>query len=198
LTILKVGTNGSTDSQVQYDPFSMNPLTQAIPTTAYNPYEDSNNVRNNGAGYYQAQPSFSAPAQPVGQPVPNNFPANTPRHNITSMLQWVHIEKIFWLIRSWFTTFSSAITFGRICKRSLPPLSRFYQVSLSLQKDRRGTDLSDSQLPILDHYHTLVPLDTNHNKNAAVFGYPSWVYKAISSKNGNVYVLRRLEGNAPS
>ena len=60
------------------------------------------------------------------------------------------------------------------------------------------TDLSDSQLPVLDHYHTLVPLDTNDNENAAVFGYPSWVYKAISSKNGNVYVLRRLEGNAPS
>ena len=52
----------------------------------------------------------------------------------------------------------------------------------------------DSQLPTLEHYHTLVPLDTNHNKNAAVFGFPSWVYKAISHKSGNVYALRRLEG----
>jgi PAB-dependent poly(A)-specific ribonuclease subunit 3 len=54
--------------------------------------------------------------------------------------------------------------------------------------------VSDSQLPVLDQYHTLVPLDTNHNKSAAVFGFPSWVYKATSSKNGNTYVLRRLEG----
>jgi hypothetical protein len=120
----------------------MNNLAQAIPTTAYNPYlEDSSNVGNNGAGYYQAQPSFSAPAQPVNHPIPNNFPANTPRRNITSTLQWVLIEKIFWLIRSWFTTFSSAITFGRIFKRSPQPLFRFYQVSVSLQKYRQMTDL---------------------------------------------------------
>ena len=27
-----------------------------------------------------------------------------------------------------------------------------------------------------------------------MFGYPSWVYKAMSSKNGKYYTLRRLEG----
>lgn len=52
----------------------------------------------------------------------------------------------------------------------------------------------DSQLPTLDNYHSLVALDTTHHKNATVFGYPSWVYKATSSKNGNLYCLRRLEG----
>ena len=54
---------------------------------------------------------------------------------------------------------------------------------------------TDSQLPAqLDHFHSLVPLDTTHQKNAAIFGYPSWVYKAQSSKDGNFYALRRLEG----
>ncbi|EFE38916.1 hypothetical protein TRV_06435 [Trichophyton verrucosum HKI 0517] len=52
----------------------------------------------------------------------------------------------------------------------------------------------DSQLPTqIDHFHSLVPLDVTHQKNATIFGYPSWVYKAQSSKDGNYYVLRRLE-----
>ncbi|MCJ1437505.1 PAB-dependent poly(A)-specific ribonuclease subunit 3 [Xylographa pallens] len=48
--------------------------------------------------------------------------------------------------------------------------------------------------PQIDHFHSLVPLDTNSQKNAAIFGYPSWIYKAVSSKDGNTYALRRLEG----
>jgi PAB-dependent poly(A)-specific ribonuclease subunit 3 len=54
--------------------------------------------------------------------------------------------------------------------------------------------LVDSQLPTLDGYHTLVALDTSHHKSATVFGFPGWVYKATSSKNGKMYCLRRLEG----
>lgn len=38
-----------------------------------------------------------------------------------------------------------------------------------------------------------MPLDTSNQKNASAFGYSSWVYKATSSKDGNVYVLRRIE-----
>lgn len=53
----------------------------------------------------------------------------------------------------------------------------------------------DSSLPAhVDHFHSLVPLDLTHQKNATTFGYPSWVYKAQSNKDGNFYVLRRLEG----
>ncbi|MCJ1285856.1 PAB-dependent poly(A)-specific ribonuclease subunit 3 [Xylographa opegraphella] len=48
--------------------------------------------------------------------------------------------------------------------------------------------------PQIDHFHSLVPLDTNSQKNATIFGYPSWIYKAVSSKDGNTYALRRLEG----
>ena len=39
-----------------------------------------------------------------------------------------------------------------------------------------------------------MPLDINNQRNAAVFGYPSWVYKAVSQRDGLRYVLRRLEG----
>jgi len=37
-------------------------------------------------------------------------------------------------------------------------------------------------------------LDVSNQRNASIFGYPSWIYKAVSSKDGNTYALRRLEG----
>lgn len=37
-------------------------------------------------------------------------------------------------------------------------------------------------------------LDTNTQKTASAYGYPSWIYKAISGKDGYTYALRRLEG----
>ncbi|KAJ5126910.1 PAB-dependent poly(A)-specific ribonuclease subunit 3 [Penicillium atrosanguineum] len=66
-----------------------------------------------------------------------------------------------------------------------------------LQKKAAATlqTLPNTTLPAqVDYFHSLVPLDLSHQKNAATFGYPSWVYKAQSSKDGNFYVLRRLEG----
>ncbi|KAL2863761.1 PAN-complex poly(A)-binding subunit PAN3 [Aspergillus lucknowensis] len=66
-----------------------------------------------------------------------------------------------------------------------------------LQKKAAATlqTLPNTQLPAqVDYFHSLVPLDLNHQKNAAIFGYPSWVYKAQSSKDGSFYALRRLEG----
>ena len=55
--------------------------------------------------------------------------------------------------------------------------------------------LPNSTLPSnIEHFHSLVPLDTNSQKSATVFGYPTWVYKATSSKDGLTYVIRRLEG----
>jgi PAB-dependent poly(A)-specific ribonuclease subunit 3 len=64
--------------------------------------------------------------------------------------------------------------------------------------DARLLIVLDSQLPTLDNFHTLVALDTSHHKSAAVFGFPGWVYKATSSKNGKMYCLRRLEGKNAS
>lgn len=56
---------------------------------------------------------------------------------------------------------------------------------------------ANSTLPhTIEHFHSLVALDTNTNngKGNGTFGYPSWIYKAVSSKDGHVYVLRRVEG----
>lgn len=67
--------------------------------------------------------------------------------------------------------------------------------SVNLARRKMLNILSDSTLPPqIDHFHSLVPLDTTNQKNAATFGYPSWVYKAMSSKDGKLYALRRLEG----
>lgn len=55
--------------------------------------------------------------------------------------------------------------------------------------------LPNSSLPTqVDHFHSLVPLDTTNMKSAATFGYPTWIYKAVSAKDGKWYALRRLEG----
>jgi PAB-dependent poly(A)-specific ribonuclease subunit 3 len=70
--ILQIASNGTTaDAQVPFDPFSMNSVTQAMPTAQYNPYlEDTSNIGSNGAAYYQAQTTYTAPAQPVGSQCP--------------------------------------------------------------------------------------------------------------------------------
>ncbi|KAF2219065.1 poly(A) ribonuclease subunit [Elsinoe ampelina] len=53
---------------------------------------------------------------------------------------------------------------------------------------------SNSTLPQqIEHFHSLVALDTTAQKVASVYGYPSWLYKAVSSKDGYTYCLRRLE-----
>ncbi|QDS77819.1 hypothetical protein FKW77_005997 [Venturia effusa] len=55
--------------------------------------------------------------------------------------------------------------------------------------------LPNSTLPAsIEHFHSLVPLDTNNQKNNTTFGYVTWLYKATSSKDGKLYTLRRLEG----
>lgn len=53
--------------------------------------------------------------------------------------------------------------------------------------------LPNSMLPSIEQYHSLVCLDTSQQKNQSLFGYASWVYKAVSGKDGKMYTLRRLE-----
>ena len=48
--------------------------------------------------------------------------------------------------------------------------------------------------PSIEHFHSLVALDTNNQKGSATFGYPSWIYKATSGRDGHTYALRRIEG----
>jgi hypothetical protein len=55
--------------------------------------------------------------------------------------------------------------------------------------------LADSTLPpSIAHFQSLVPLVHNNQKNANLFGYSSWIYKAVSSQDGKSYCLRRLQG----
>ncbi|KAI4100526.1 MAG: hypothetical protein LQ345_007449 [Seirophora villosa] len=48
--------------------------------------------------------------------------------------------------------------------------------------------------PNIAHYHSLVPLVHNIQKDAAIFGYPNQAYKATSALDGKLYCLRRLSG----
>ena len=53
--------------------------------------------------------------------------------------------------------------------------------------------MPNGTLPHIEQYHSLFCLDTSPQRNNAPFGYASWIYKAISSKDGKTYALRRLE-----
>jgi PAB-dependent poly(A)-specific ribonuclease subunit 3 len=53
--------------------------------------------------------------------------------------------------------------------------------------------LPNTTLPPIEQFHSLFCLDTTPQKNNAPFGYASWIYKAISGKDGKTYALRRLE-----
>jgi PAB-dependent poly(A)-specific ribonuclease subunit 3 len=53
--------------------------------------------------------------------------------------------------------------------------------------------VSNSTLPVVEQYHSLFCLDMSSQKNTAPFGYTSLIYKAVSSKDGKTYALRRLE-----
>lgn len=46
----------------------------------------------------------------------------------------------------------------------------------------------------IEYFHSLVALDTVNQKSPSFFGYPSWVYKATSGRDGHNYALRRIEG----
>eukprot|EP01133_Synstelium_polycarpum_P011980 gene11980-13983_t len=50
--------------------------------------------------------------------------------------------------------------------------------------------------PLLNKYHSLYPLDneTAREKVGMMFGYPTSIYKAISTMDGYPYAIRRVEG----
>ena len=49
--------------------------------------------------------------------------------------------------------------------------------------------------PAVEHYHTLTPLTAvNQQQNQTWHGYSSTTYKAVSTKDGRTYCLRRIHG----
>ncbi|KAM5347128.1 hypothetical protein ACJ41O_010133 [Fusarium nematophilum] len=117
-----------------------------------------------GAGYFPPQSAFATPLQPLQHHL--YFPVGPQRDDL---MPYHRVPHDFFL----------------------PEKER---QEIARKMEAAGQVLPNSQLPQLDNYHSLVPLDTTHRKNANIFGYPSWVYKATATKTGALYCLRRLEG----
>lgn len=60
-------------------------------------------------------------------------------------------------------------------------------------KSRAGNQSALTLSVTVESYHSLSPLDTNSHKVAGSFGRITWLYKAVASKNGKQYCLRRVE-----
>ncbi|KAH7176685.1 hypothetical protein EDB81DRAFT_48462 [Dactylonectria macrodidyma] len=159
-------TNGSAqDGTVSFDPFSMSSVSQGLPTPQFNPYaDDHGGLGPHGSNYFQAQGAFPTSLQPLQHHL--YAPVGPYREDLMPYHRMTH---------DFF----------------LPEKAR---EEYQKKADAALQVMPNSQLPQLDNYHSLVALDTTHRKNANVFGYPSWVYKATSTKTGNIYCLRRLEG----
>ncbi|KAF4448903.1 hypothetical protein F53441_7727 [Fusarium austroafricanum] len=158
--------NGSTqDAGISYDPFTVPAVNQGLPTPQFNPYaEDPGALSAHGPSYFPAQTAFANIVQPLQHHL--YFPEGPRREDL---MPYHRVPHDFFL----------------------PEKERIEIVN---KLEATGQVLPNSQLPQLDHYHNLVPLDTTHRKNANTFGYPSWVYKATANKSGHTYCLRRLEG----
>lgn len=120
--------------------------------------------------------------------------------NTTSMRHWGPTGRIFCLYKEQRMTSSYPTISEKSCSENRLQHFKFFQVCIRSPQARpvhHTHKVQDSTLPSqVDYFHSLVPLDVSNHRNAAIFGYPSWVYKAISSKDGNTYALRRLEGRA--
>ncbi|KAL2257310.1 hypothetical protein VTK26DRAFT_344 [Humicola hyalothermophila] len=161
--------NGVTPENGLYnDPFTtLNSLGPTLPTAGqFNMYaSDHNALAGSGAPFYAQHGAF-----PTGPLQPPNYHLYQPFDSYRQELQpWQ---------RATYDFFMPA------------------RIREDLQKKMFATlqVMPNSGLPQLEHWHSLFPLDTSNRKNAASFGYPSWVYKAQNSRNGRHYCLRRLEG----
>lgn len=137
---------------------------QSLPAGPYNPYADDHNAMAGNSSFFQAQGAFAAPLQPLQHHL--YAPVGPHREDLMPYHRMTHDFFLPEKLRE--------------------ELQKKAEASLQV--------IPSSQLPQLDNYHSLVALDTTHRKNANIFGYPSWVYKATSSKTGHLYCLRRLEG----
>ncbi|ODA78926.1 hypothetical protein RJ55_04516 [Drechmeria coniospora] len=163
----QAGVNGSTQDggAVSFDPFAMAAVGQSLPAAQYNPYADDHAMAAAGAAsFFPHQAPFTTPLQPLQ----HHLYAPVGPHR-DDLMPYHRVTHDFFL-----------------AEKLREELQKKSEASLQM--------MPNSQLPQLDNYHSLVALDTTHRKNADIYGYPSWVYKAFSSKNGNLYCLRRLEG----
>ncbi|KAI1080502.1 hypothetical protein F5B20DRAFT_580168 [Whalleya microplaca] len=162
-------TNGSSDNgSLGYDPFTMSSVTQALPSAQYNPYaEEHNALTGAGSPFYGAQSTYTAPSQPLQYHL--YYPISTGRENLQPYQRQVHDLFLPDSLRE--------------------DLQKKSEAARQVLASQPGV-----QLPSLQQYHTLVPLDTKIRGTTSFFGLPSWVFKATSRKHGNIFCLRRIEG----
>ncbi|KAF4119877.1 PAB-dependent poly(A)-specific ribonuclease subunit 3 [Geosmithia morbida] len=155
------------DGTVYSDAFVMANVGSALPTPQYNPYAEDHSGMAGAAhstSFFQPQSAFTGPLQPLQHHL---YAPSTGRRDDLHPYQ-----------------------------RTTSDFFMPEELRQELVKKLEATNqtMPNSQLPQLDNFHSLVPLDTTHRKNPSVFGYTSWIYKAFSVKNGRAYSLRRLEG----
>ncbi|KAI0105739.1 hypothetical protein GGR51DRAFT_518997 [Nemania sp. FL0031] len=159
--------NGTSDTSLGFDPF-MSTVSQGLQSTPYNPYaEDHNPLTGTGASYYGTQNTYSAPSQPLQYHL--YYPLASVRESIQPYQ------------RAAFELFLPESLREDLQKKS--------EAARQVLASQPGV-----QSPSLQQYHSLVPLDIKLKNTPGIFGLPTWVWKATSRKNGNVYCLRRVEG----
>ncbi|KXJ89408.1 PAB-dependent poly(A)-specific ribonuclease subunit PAN3, partial [Microdochium bolleyi] len=161
------GTNGTGgDGAINYDPFTMSNVAQALPTaTPFNPYAEDPNALSGAGQYYGAQGGYTTPLQPLNHHLYN--PVNPSREILLPHQK--QIQELF--------------------------IPENLREDLAKKSEAARQVLPTSTLPSPVHYHSLVPLDLKIRTNSGgFFGYTSHVYKANSRKLGNTYCLRRIEG----
>ncbi|KAI8627038.1 hypothetical protein F5Y19DRAFT_186132 [Xylariaceae sp. FL1651] len=150
-----------------FDPFLSN-VPQGLQPAQYNPYaEDHNSLAGAGSSYYGAQNNYSTPSQPLQYHL--YYPLASIRDSLQPYQRAIHD---FFLPES--------------LREDLQKKSEAARQVLASQPG--------VQSPSLQQYHSLVPLDIKIRNTQGIFGLPTWVWKATSRKNGNIYCLRRIEG----
>ncbi|KAI1108848.1 hypothetical protein F5Y14DRAFT_445146 [Nemania sp. NC0429] len=159
--------NGTSDNSLGFDPFMSN-VPQGLPSTPYNPYaEEHNPLAGAGASYYGGQNTYSTPSQP---------------------LQY-HLYYPITPIRDTLQPYQRAAYELFLPESLREDLQRKSEAARQVLASQPGV-----HAPSLQQYHSLVPLDIKLKNAPGIFGLPTWVWKATSRKNGNVYCLRRVEG----
>lgn len=147
-----------------YDPFSA-----PIAPAQFNPYanDHANLAGATAAAYFQNQGAYASPLQPP----PYHLYANIGPYR-EDLLPYQRQTRDFFMADD---------------------------LREELQKKSHAARQAIPSSIQLEAYHSLVPLDkpdkldTPQRKNASIFGWISWLFKATSIKNGRIYCLRRIQ-----
>ncbi|ETS84802.1 hypothetical protein PFICI_02827 [Pestalotiopsis fici W106-1] len=149
-----------------YEAFSMVGMNQAL-STQFNPYAEDHNplAAAAGASYYPNPGLYTAPVQPLQYHL--YAPVGPARSDLAAYQRQAHDFFI----------------------------SNEFREDLQKKSAATRQVMQSSQLPEVQPYHSLVPLEGPKSGQSSLFGnVVCWVYKATSKKNGHVYCLRRLQG----